>query len=507
MSLATSFAKIRIFSNSNIQRLNLLDYKIPIILPNFIIFPPENVSFGSLNKNGCTNEINCVSKNTNYNVLKTDQNLFKFNDINNSYIFSIHNQKKSLIQNIIYKDLKTKRLETTPNNDKEISDFIKENNLEGHIYKKTRNEELYNQAFLKFPLISEVFKQKLYKINNNVLGTPEILNKKNIIPNFGESFLKKQPPISEKSSSNNIISQKSQICGINILKPKKKKYIFNIPDNFLIDYDIKDINITIIPNNENTYYPNNSLIELDEAENYFNKICQNIVNSEKVYEHLNYLNNYKEKQYLNFLQKKIKLSQDDNKKENIYHVDSENKKKKFNKRKKNNKRKKSNNKLTLKLKKLNKIDNRKDGKTISLFLNQIQINKNYLDNFPFYPMLNNKEFIKIEFLKGLIETKDLIKMNKKAKLINDERNLTYIKNKIFDIIYQHKKKGNQYFLHVHNYNILYLFSYYYYQIQEDVKLLNKLHYSHRSKNELTEVKMHLEILIKKCNQLNKEISK
>lgn len=499
MSLETSLAKFRIFSNSNSQRLSSLDYKIPIILPNIIIFPPENVSFGSLKKNGCTKEINCVSKNANYNILKTYQNLFKFNGINNSYIFSINNQKNSRIQNIIYKDLKTKSLEATSNKDKEISDFIKKKNLEGHIYKKTRNEELYNQVFLKFPLISDVFKQNLYE------RTPENLNKKNKIPNLDISFLKKQPPINEKSSSNNIISQNPKICGINIPKPKKKKYIFNIPDNFLIDYDLKEINITIIPNNNN--YFRNSLIELDEAENYFKKICQNVANTEEDFEHLNYLNNYKEKQYLSFLQKKKKVSQEDNEIENIYHVNSENKRKRNKKRKKKNKRKKNKNKLTLKIKKLNKIDNRKDGKTISLFLNEIQINKNYLDNFPFYPMLNNKEFIKIEFLKGLIVNKDLIKMNKKAKLINDERNLSYIENKIFDIIYQHKKKGNQYFLHINNYNILYLFFYYYYQIQEDVKLLNKLYYSHRSKNELTEVKMHLEILIKKCNQLNKEISK
>ena len=72
------------------------------------------------------------------------------------------------------------------------------------------------------------------------------------------------------------------------------------------------------------------------------------------------------------------------------------------------------------------MNNKKDGLKINLYLNQIQVNNYKLENFPFFPLLKIKENIKIEFLKGIINKKNLIKINKKAECIKDQRNLKYI---------------------------------------------------------------------------------
>ena len=161
--------------------------------------------------------------------------------------------------------------------------------------------------------------------------------------------------------------------------------------------------------------------------------------------------------------------------------------------------------MTLKLKKQQRQNKQKDGKSIYLNLNQVQINNNSLDIFPFFPM--NIENVTIEFLEGLIKEK-YIKINRKNELINDQINLKYINNKSFEIIYQHKEEETiQYILHISNYHILYLFLYYYYQIQNNILLLNQKFYSHSSKAELEEIKGGLENLIEKSNKIAKEIVK
>ena len=161
--------------------------------------------------------------------------------------------------------------------------------------------------------------------------------------------------------------------------------------------------------------------------------------------------------------------------------------------------------MALKLKKQQRQNKQKDGKSIYLNLNQVQINNNSLDIFPFFPM--NIENVTIEFLEGLIKEK-YIKINRKNELINDQINLKYINNKSFEIIYQHKEEETiQYILHISNYHILYLFLYYYYQIQNNILLLNQKFYSHSSKAELEEIKGGLENLIEKSNKIAKEIVK
>ena len=206
------------------------------------------------------------------------------------------------------------------------------------------------------------------------------------------------------------------------------------------------------------------------------------------------------------LQKKRKASSDLYEANNNAKLNSEEKERAGRGRPKRGRGKgKNKKKMTEKLKKQIRKNNRKDGNKICLYLNQIQINSFTLDIFPFLPM--NFENITIEFLESLIEEKH-ITINHKNELINDQRNIKYVKNKSFEIIYQHKEEETiQYILHIKNHHIFYLFFYYYHQIQENIVRLNQHFYSHRAKAELEEIKGSIQNLMEKCNKLVKEILK
>ena len=161
----------------------------------------------------------------------------------------------------------------------------------------------------------------------------------------------------------------------------------------------------------------------------------------------------------------------------------------------------------MKIKQLIKNNNKKNGPKINLYLNQIQINKNRLEQFPFCKLLNVKENIKIDLLKGIIEKKELIKIKRKPEIITHQNNLKYIVDKKFRIVYDKKEDDTQYILFINGINILNLILYYYYQIQEEVKLINKYHYSHASYGKSNISRNLIENLIKKCNKIVKEITK
>ena len=122
-------------------------------------------------------------------------------------------------------------------------------------------------------------------------------------------------------------------------------------------------------------------------------------------------------------------------------------------------------------------------------------------------MIGNKENTKIEFLKGVIDNKRLIKINKKTEIIKDKRNLNYINNKKFEITYINNENDKHYILNIKGLNILHLILYYYYQIQEGIKLMNKYHYCHASFEKSKKIIKHIEGLIKKCNKLTSDITK
>ena len=141
------------------------------------------------------------------------------------------------------------------------------------------------------------------------------------------------------------------------------------------------------------------------------------------------------------------------------------------------------------------------------YLNQFEINKIRLENFPFFPSLNIERTIFVrEILKSIIEN-EMIGFNEKAKFINDERNAKYMTNKRFEIIFQNKKKNIKYILYLEEFNFLHLIFFYYYQIKEGLISLNQKFIGHRKKNELNQAMNFVGMLINKCNIITKNITK
>ena len=503
MSINTFVEEIQTFSDSKRKTANLYNIQKcnPIILQNFVIYPPECVSFLPLDKNGCKEmEIKSGISYLDPIKIKSHENLFKFNELKNNYINFINYQKIFRIPSKNDNYTRPNFLESTTSNSKELGPISRNPNSDRHLFIKKHNENLYNEVFQKFPLISAAFKQKDYVVNNNICQSPKALFKINNISKPREPSLIKTPKTKKRRFSNQIKTQK---CEINEKQKKNKKQeIFIIPNEFLIDFNIKEININNLEKTQSKYVTN--LIDLKEAGRFINNLCQTNKNNKENVNNINFINQeYIESKNTFLLQKKRKASSDFNELKNNNNINSEVKRRRG--RAKNKNKNKNKKKMTEKLKKQYRKNNRKDGKKISLYLNQIQINSNSLDIFPFCPM--DIENIKIEFLQGLIEEKH-IKVNSKNELINDHRNLKYIKNKSFEIIYQHKEEEkSQYILHINNDHIFYLFFYYYYQIQKKILRLNQHFYSHRSKAELEEVKGGLQNLMEKSNKLAQEIIK
>ena len=400
----------------------------------------------------------------------------------------------------------------------DIGDSKKNFNFKENSYHLNRTYNLNNQFSYKIPIISRLFTKKINVENNNISQNPKkIIIVKNIPELFESPSLKFIIPIEQK----NVHNTNLEINPIKQIKTKdqnqNKIYNFNIPENFLVNFNIKEINIqnTFFNDFQENNIPN--FPDISDVQNFLNNLCQKVIEvNEKEY-NFNCINgefielkNFQneEKKDICFLKKKRNLILDyeqfDNANHNLSDIDDSKLKKKIYPLKK--KYKKNNKKISAKNKRINKLNNSKNGNHIIANLNQIQINKINLENFPFYPKLNLEENIRIKFLKGIINKKYSIKLKKKHNLIKDEQNLGNVKNKRFEIVYQNKEKSKQFVLHINQFNILYLILYYYYKIKEGIFLINKLHYSHASFRNIKKTINLVESLIKKCNIIVREIS-
>ena len=246
MSINTFVEEIQIFADSKRKTENLFNIQKcnPIISENFVIYPPECVSFLPLNKNGCRDmEIKSGINYLDPIKIKSHENLFKFNELKNNYINFINYQKIFRIPSKNDNYSRPNFLESTTSNSKEYGPISGNPNSDRLLFIKKYNENLYNEVFQKFPLISAAFKQKEYVVNNIIYRAPKTLFKiKNNISNPGEPSLIKSPKIKKTRFSNKIKTQK---CEINDNQKKNKKQkLFIIPNEFLIDFNIKEINIT-----------------------------------------------------------------------------------------------------------------------------------------------------------------------------------------------------------------------------------------------------------------------
>ena len=354
--------------------------------------------------------------------------------------------------------------------------------------------------------LSGLFTQNLKRPNNfdifrsypNLLAIPEELllpkKEKMIIPKEKKIKKVKAPP--ENKEINNLI-----------------ELSFKIPDDFFINFQIKEIEIKT--NQFNQYiqnFPKSKNFTFQDMEFYINNLCNKLQSKDIVNFKNDFGNEYielesliKEENASNFLQRKRKLSKDKG-------DDGSKSKKKTGVKADNYRRhplKKKYKKLTLKLKNLIKINNKKNGLHALVNLNQIQISKSKisLENFPFNNLINSKEITKISFLKGITDRKkDLIRINKKIGLTKDTKCQKYLNDKEFKIVYQTIDGNKTYTVHIFGINISYLILYYYYQIHKGIEQINVYHYSHsafwKSKDEINKI----EEIIKKCNHIVKKIS-
>ena len=292
------------------------------------------------------------------------------------------------------------------------------------------------------------------------------------------------------------------------------KLYFNIPDDFLIHYRIKNIEIKVANVTKSTEnFERINQISFQEMEIYINNLCQNKLKLDNAknenYVEEGYIKNdapIKDENCCDFLHKKRKLGIDNEmtyskskNKSGIYDAS-------YRKHPLKKKHKKINKKLTVKLKNIIKLNNKKNGLYTCVNLNQIQINKTNLEDFPFHSLLNFREITKISFLKGLTENKDLIRINKKIGTAKDIKANKNFNNKQFKIEFQNKNETTTYIVHISGIHILYLVLYYYFQIHKSIKQINVYHYSHSAfRKSLDEIKK-IENVIKNCNNITNSIS-
>jgi hypothetical protein len=476
--------------------------------PNFSkgakLIKPELLNFGeipklgSIDKNGIMENkktIQAVSLNPNENNQKDSSSQLKRDNYNN-YKFSLNFNKNNNISG--NNKEKSKLLESNKSKFKELEDFSKISGIKTYINENNKHLKLYNESYPKYTLITKLFLNLNYRNNN--------INRKKFIfieKEKNNEYKSKSCEASDLKSSSEIKTiiiknDNSQIEDDgdkeNEIRNSDKINNYNIQDDFLINYIIKEINI------KNAYAQKNeipSCIKLQDMRNFINDIFKNIKdkNSSKnglkktVPEFIEYLNfdSYKQRKKT-FLQKKRKIFHDLDEIDDIEGEFNKNKKKPLNNRNKN----------------IN--NNKKDGKKICVYLNQFKVNKSNLEIFPFFPSLINKENTKIKFLKGIVQKKYLIRINRKEKLIKDKRNLDFIINKGFNIIYQENNSNNYIVLKINGFQILYLILYYYYKIKEGISEINKRYYSHKSFDEIKEPIKQVEKLIKQCNKLVKNIA-
>lgn len=520
MLFPSSFADIQNSFKPIIEHKNIGDFPSSLKKQNLVLDEnsktnsPKSVSYESLNKNG-SDTIEKKSDLNYINQIKPKSKNEIFNNIFNNTKFFLNQKNNSSCVNFDING-KSNHLESNIDNSREFDKFFQIPDFEEHLYKTHRDSELYNRFLTKYPLISTAFTKK-----DNVVNYIDIYQKNKIIRKYISKSFEPRPLI------HNTIKNTRFIINPNLKKnhSSKKKEInqdkklnFNVPENFLINYNINKITINNIQYTEDQ---ENLLkcINLNDMEEFINSLCMNIVNKKENLSNLNFVN----KEYIEF--QNFDINEEENipflqrKRSNILDFDyiedfyphkaksplnnSEIKKKPLKKKYKNKKKYK---KMSKKLINLNRINNKKDGEKIDIYLNQIQINKNKLENFPFFPMIGIKENIKIEFLKGVIDKKNLIKVNKKTELIKDQRNFKYLKNKIFELTYINEEKDKQYTIYIKGFHILYLILYYYYQIQEGIRLINKNHYSHGSFSKSYKIMQIIERLIKTCNRISIDIS-
>ena len=460
------------------------------------------------NKNGFSEKnIKRETSHINHFESNSGEKISQLKNIQNNHICIFCQNDKQSLSNYST-NFQINYLEPRDNNFFQLGEFSTIPDSKMFLYNKYKHNLLNNHHFSIYPLISKVFTQNKNMANNNICSNMKrFLNKKY----KSKSHKSHSSKNNSKAKRNfiNIANFKLENCQIDEL------YInFIIPENFLIDFNIKDI---IIKNLENNTKKEKKppFISLKETEIFLNNLCKNVIINKEGESNFFFNGEFVEyKSFvvkigeLFFIEKKPKTILDNDECNCINHNLSDDGKR--NSKRNNfplkNKNKKNNKKIIAKIKNEIKLKNQKNGEKIIGYLNQFKINKSSLENFPLFPSLNIERIIYVkEILRSIIEN-EIIGFNEKVKFINDKRNEKYIINKRFEIIYQNQGKNAQYILYLNEFNILYLIFFYYYQIKEGLTSINHKFIGHRSKEEIILAKNNVEILINKCNKIVKKIT-
>ena len=472
----------------------------------FQMIYPKNIKIKPIIKYGSKDDDRKSGINYLYmNESKEKESFFKLNNVNIIYLNCLFNVNNNSDYQKYDKDFNDKTIESKIGNIFNIPNIHLIPEYQHHLYTYHRNYDLFNQISMTITMISRVFTQSKNMSKNIICHKPKLFTPQTTDSNF-KNFSKSSQieclDINEEISSKETNEEIDENDNI-----EEKK--FNEYTDFLLNFNIIDINIKEKELNQN---PENLAknINLKNCKNFLNSLCLNTIYSE---EKNNFNGEFVEYKILKTKEKNEESI--DKKRNNLFESEEfENLYKKLKKPKKNGSKKngnpflnkKINKKVTEKSIKENKLKQRKDGPKIHVYLNQIKMVKSTLENFPFFPALNIETNTTISFLESLAQDKkDLIKTKKKVKLIKDERNLKYMKNKRFEIIYQDKDGKLQKILHINGFNILYLILFYYYKIKINILELEKNYYSNQSIKEMVLSTIPAVKSIRYCNRITNEI--
>ena len=522
MSIQKSFPEISIFSGLKIQDNYLSDNYHNFERPNSVfsqnLEKPSSCEIDLLKKNGThENQIKSRISNLNKNVGKNGEQLSDLSIVPKNSINDTLNSKliKNDLENINYynKNLLESRLPFFIN----FQDSNKNPDDKENSHNAIHNKNKYYQIPHEIPPISSLFKKNYIRGNNNISSHPNI---KCFSPfNMPKSAESSSQKVKIKNEQNIKEDSNFEVKPINKIQAKDQKNLsnsFNVLDYYLTFFHIKKI----IAQNLFFYDIQRKIPNCDDSVdtlNFMKNMCKNIIIINEgecnfsffKEECIIFLNNcYEKVNELIFPKNKRNSSLDCDKFQNLYHNNGYNCKLSLKKKHPLKKKNKINNKkISAKNKRINKINNSKNGNYITVYLSQLQVNKKSLNIFPFCPRPTVVENIKVRFLEGIINKKYKIKLKKKINLIRDDGIFQLMENKRFELIYQNDEKNVEFTMYINQFNILYLIYYYYYKIKEGILLINKYHYSHASFSEIKN-KINLVInLIEKCNKIVKEISK
>ena len=146
-----------------------------------------------------------------------------------------------------------------------IGDSGKNSEFQNHFYLKNTNQKCNEQFFDEIPIISKIFTEQIKMSKNfinydlffkNNVYRPKVCNN----PMFKTNFNNQKMVFFVNEKPENALNHYSKLN-------------FNVPDNFLINFNIKGIHSENIPLKQNDLIMNQ--INLKDMQNYINNICNN----------------------------------------------------------------------------------------------------------------------------------------------------------------------------------------------------------------------------------------